>query len=302
MRWWQFEWPTLGLILGVYVGFLLATTVLYQMAPVVAVIVLALAIVLHSSLMHEVLHGHPTGNEGLNTALIFANIGLFVPYLRFKDTHLEHHRDENLTDPYDDPESNYCDPAVWALSSSLWRSVLRFNNTLFGRMLIGPLIGQFSFMLNDAKSIINRERRVLLGWLIHVPAVLPVLYWIAYEGAMPVALYLTSAYIALSILKIRTFLEHRAHPLARGRSVVIEQQCIFSFLFLNNSYHAVHHAHPKIAWYHLPAKFAAHRERYLAQNEGYSYTSYKAIFGKYMFTAKDPVAHPIWTKDQKFGQ
>ena len=298
----RFEWPTLGLILGVYLGFFLATTVLFQMAPVMAVIVLALAIVLHSSLMHEVLHGHPTRNEALNAALIFVNIGLFVPYLRFKDTHLEHHRDENLTDPYDDPESNYCDPEVWAFCGPMRRGVLRFNNTLCGRMLIGPLIGQFSFMLFDAKAIKKGDRRVLLGWLLHVPALLPVVYWILNYGTMPVALYLTSAYIALSILKIRTFLEHRAHPLARGRSVVIEQQCLFSFLFLNNSYHAVHHAHPKIAWYDLPAKFAAHRERYLAQNEGYSYASYKEILGKYMFTAKDPVAHPIWTKDQKFGQ
>ena len=28
--------------------------------------------------------------------------------------HLAHHRDAMLTDPYDDPESNYLDPAVWA--------------------------------------------------------------------------------------------------------------------------------------------------------------------------------------------
>jgi fatty acid desaturase len=37
-----------------------------------------------------------------------------VPYLRFRDTHLAHHHDPNLTDPYDDPESNFQDPAVWA--------------------------------------------------------------------------------------------------------------------------------------------------------------------------------------------
>ncbi len=28
--------------------------------------------------------------------------------------HMAHHRDAILTDPYDDPESNYLDPAVWA--------------------------------------------------------------------------------------------------------------------------------------------------------------------------------------------
>ncbi len=79
---------------------------------------------MHSSLSHELLHGHPFGAERAETLLGLWQPGIFVPYLRFKRTHLAHHRDANLTDPYDDPESNYVDPQVWARlprAGSGWR-------------------------------------------------------------------------------------------------------------------------------------------------------------------------------------
>jgi len=69
-----------------------------------------LAAAMHSSLCHEALHGHPTRLKWLNEALVFAQLSLVIPYGRFHDLHLVHHTDENLTDPYDDPESNYRDP------------------------------------------------------------------------------------------------------------------------------------------------------------------------------------------------
>jgi fatty acid desaturase len=46
--------------------------------------------------------------------LIAPPIGVLVPYLRFKSCHLNHHINENITDPYDDPESYYLDREVWA--------------------------------------------------------------------------------------------------------------------------------------------------------------------------------------------
>ena len=64
-----------------------------------------------------------------------------MPYVRFRDTHLAHHHDPILTDPYDDPEFNYMDPKVWAALSRWQQAVLRVNNTLLGRVVIGPLVG-----------------------------------------------------------------------------------------------------------------------------------------------------------------
>ena len=53
-------------------------------------------------------------SQWASEAMVFPSFLLLIPYLRFKDTHLAHHHDPALTDPYDDPESNFLDPAVWA--------------------------------------------------------------------------------------------------------------------------------------------------------------------------------------------
>ena len=50
---------------------------------------------------------------------------------------------------------------------------------------------------------------------------------------MPFWAYLLSAYLGLSLLKIRTFLEHQAHEKARGRTVIIEDRGPLALLFLN---------------------------------------------------------------------
>ena len=81
-------------------------------------ILLAFLIALHSSISHEILHGHPTKNDFVNSIFVFPAVGIFIPFLRFKDTHLEHHKNENLTDPYDDPETNFIDPKKWETDNS----------------------------------------------------------------------------------------------------------------------------------------------------------------------------------------
>ena len=48
-------------------------------------------------------------NIHLNAALVFPALSFTIPYMRFRDTHLAHHVDSRLTDPYDDPESCYLD-------------------------------------------------------------------------------------------------------------------------------------------------------------------------------------------------
>ena len=80
-----------------------------------------------------------------------------------------------------------------------------------------------------------------------------------------------------SILRIRTFLEHQAHEQAAGRSVIIEDRGPLSILFLNNNFHAVHHANPRLPWYRLPAEYARRREWWLRRNGGYSYRSYGEV-------------------------
>jgi fatty acid desaturase len=257
---------------------------------------MTLAAALHSSLCHEALHGHPTRARWLNEALVFPALTLSIPYLRFRDTHLAHHQDSILTDPYDDPESNYLDASVWERLSPVTQAVLNLNNRLIGRLLIGPLVGQVAFMAADWRAIRAGDRAVLRGWLWHIPALGLVLGWMAALGQMPVWAFVLSSYAALSILKIRTFLEHQAHLRARGRTVIIEDRGLLAFLFLNNNLHVVHHMHPKLPWYRLPALYFANRDKYLARNDGYMFPSYAAIFRRYLFKAKDPVPHPLWRR------
>lgn len=292
------EWPTLIVFLATYSLWALATTWLWSVFPTLAILAAGLAVAQFSSLTHEVLHGHPFRSQTLSEALVFPGLSVFVPYLRFKDTHLQHHFDPALTDPYDDPESNYCDPAVWARLSPVAKLILRFNNTLVGRVLIGPVVSTVTFLAMDWCLARDGNRRVILGWALHVTGVGLVLAWLMTVGQMPVWAYLVAVYVSMSLLKIRTFLEHRAHDQARARTVIIESRGPLSLLFLNNNFHVVHHMHPTVPWYRLPGLYFGNRDHYQRRNEGYVYRNYLDIFRQFLFRAKDPVPHPIWPVDK----
>ncbi len=288
----DWDWPTLFLMLGC-LGLWGAAVFLPSDWALPGFVMLVFALTLHSSLSHEILHGHPFRSEPATTALGLIQPGLFVPYLRFKRLHLAHHMDANLTDPYDDPETNYLDPKVWNGLPRRMQMVLGANNTLLGRIVIGPLIGMAGFIRSDLRLIISGDRQVLLDWLAHLPGVVLIL-WVVSLSPMPLWVYLVACYCALSILKIRTFLEHQAHDRASGRSAIVEGRGVLAFLFLNNNLHVVHHMHPTVSWYHLPALYQAHKARYLRRNHGYMYRSYGQVFAQFLWRRKDPVAHPLW--------
>jgi fatty acid desaturase len=121
-----------------------------------------------------------------------------------------------------------------------------------------------------------------------------VVAWLWAFTEMPVWAWVLAAYFGYGLLKIRTYLEHRAHEAFRARSVIIEDRGPLALLFLNNNLHAVHHMHPKAPWYRLPGIYAARIDHYQRRNESYVFENYGQIFRRYLFKAKDPVAHPIW--------
>ncbi|MEM8536627.1 MAG: fatty acid desaturase [Pseudomonadota bacterium] len=256
------------------------------------ILLAGVAIALHASLQHEVIHGHPTPFPWLNDALIWPPLTLVVPYLRFKTTHLAHHNDAVITDPYDDPESNYLCPETWDRLPRVIKHVLAWNNTVAGRLIVGPFIGTVAFFMAEWRT---RDFDVMRGWLLHVPAVTFVVA-VVLAAPMPIWAYLIAAYIGMSLLKLRTYLEHQAHARASGRSVIVESGGIFAFLFLNNNLHVVHHMHPRVPWYDLPALYAKRRAHYQRRNGGYVYRSYWQIIRTYWVRAKDPVAHPLWRR------
>ncbi len=289
------EWGTLLLIIACYAAWLLVAFWLSAIGLWLAIPVMGLVAALHSSLTHEALHGHPFRTRWINEALMALPLTLCIPYNRFRDLHLAHHRDSNLTDPYDDPESNYLDPVVWNTLPGWKKALYAANNTLLGRMVLGPAIGQVAFFRDEWRGAIRGDRDILLAWALHIPGVAVVL-WVVAQTAMPIWAFVVSAYIGLGLVKIRTFLEHRAHEKVRGRTVVVEDRGLLAFLFLNNNLHVVHHMNPNAPWYRLPALYREGKDRYLTCNEAYVYRSYGEIFRRYFWRAKDPVAHPLWPK------
>ena len=248
-------------------------------------------------MQHEIIHGHPTRYPWLNAALVFASLNLLIPFGRFRDTHLAHHTDERLTDPYDDPESHYLDPAVWHALPTWLQRVHMWNTTLAGRLLIGVLISQYYFMLSDVRQICAGRRDVLQDWLWHFLAAALVM-WIVMAAGYPLWAYCLAAYGGLALLKIRTFAEHRAHEDVQARTAVIEDRGFFAFLFLNNNFHLVHHMYPHISWYALPGLYRAEKEKFMQRNRGYIYKNYRQLFAQYFLRSKEPVPHPLWPRSE----
>jgi fatty acid desaturase len=287
------EWITLGMIVATYALWALGTTWLTALWAPLGVLVTGIVIAQFSSLQHEALHGHPFRRRVLNELLVWPALTLTVPYGRFRDTHLAHHHDPALTDPYEDPESNYLDPAVWSRMSPAARALYRVNNTLLGRVVIGPIFGNLLWLRSEWRLALGGDRAVRRDWALHAVGLVPVVAWL-WWAEMSALGYLLAAWVGHGLLKIRTYLEHRAHEAPRARTVIIEDRGPLSILFLNNNFHVVHHMHPAVPWYRLPRVYRGNRAHYLRRNDSYLYRSYAEIFGRYLLRAKDPVPHPLW--------
>ena len=285
----QTDIPTLALIIACYAAW---GALLFFAPKWVTLALLGPVITLHSSLQHEALHGHPFRNATLNAALVWPSLNILIPYARFKDTHLAHHYDPHLTDPYEDPETNYLDPDIWAQLSGWWQKILIANNTLIGRLILGPIIGLVSFLHTEACTI---TPRTAIQWLGHIPSAALVI-WVIWLSPTSYWTYAFGIYVGLSLLKLRTFLVHQAAGPCRERTAIVESGGLFGLLFLNNNLHVVHHVHPRVAWYLLPRLYAANKAKYLQRNAGYHYTSYWQVLRRYAWRGKDSVAHPLWQK------
>ena len=295
------EWPTVLLVLFCYGIWFAAGAFVWPAFPVVALLLMAFSIALHSSLSHEVLHGHPTRDARLNEACVFLPLGLAWPYRRFKTLHLRHHADERLTDPMDDPESYY--KALWRHDAMpRWlKTLLRINNTMVGRFILGPWLSVIGFIAGDARLIAEGDRNIALAWILHAAGLAIVVPAVIYGFGIPFWLYvLVPVWLGQSMIAIRTFAEHQWDEAPEGRTVIVERTPL-SFLFLNNNLHFVHHASPTVAWYKLPKLFKEKRDEWVRMNNGYVFPNYLAMLKAYAFKAKEPVVHPVLRSTPECG-
>jgi fatty acid desaturase len=248
----------------------------------------------HTSLQHEVVHGHPTRWPLLNEALVFPSLIIVYPFRRYRQLHLKHHDDANLTDPYEDPESYFWPQSAEQNMSPLMRALLGMNNTFVGRMTLGPLLGLSGFYKTEFVHLRRGEAGVRKAWALHVMSVALVWFWVSWICGIPFWLYMVLVALpGVSWILIRSFAEHQAAKSVGARTAIVEAHVFFSMLFLNNNLHVVHHAHPGVAWYDLPRLYRERKKQYLAANESYLFKGYWQVVRQFAFTKKQPVFHPI---------
>lgn len=295
------EWPTLGLAATIYLSWLLLTAGHEVMPGWLLFILGGLVSGWHASFQHEATHGHPTPSRAFNSLLAGLPLLIWLPYRLFEREHRRHHANPALTDPLEDPESFYVLERDWRRMNRVRRGLLLVNNTLAGRLTLGPVLVVASLLWRQAWLIGRGDRVAGLDWGFHGAGLAMVFGWLVLVADFPIWLYLLCfVYPGTALLLLRSFIEHRPHEEAPGRTVIVEAGRAFSLLFLNNNLHAVHHEYPAIPWYRLPSAYRARREAVLRANAGFVFTGYGEIARRYLFRVKDHPVHPT-RRDQPLG-
>jgi fatty acid desaturase len=287
------ELPTLLLVFITYAGWLTITLAYGRLPLLFVASVGALLVTLHGSLQHEIVHGHPTRWPAVNRLMGIVPLSLWLPYIRYRQTHLQHHRDDRLTDPVDDPESYYWTAEQLQGLSAPTRALVRIQQTLAGRMIVGSAWTVARFFWHEWRSLRKNESNVRSIWVEHLLWCVPVVLWLKLVCGMPVWIYLVTMILpANAIVLIRSFAEHRARPGVRERIAVVESSWLLGPLFLFNNLHSLHHEAPGIPWYRYNARYRLIRERLAAENGGLIYVTYFDVARRFLFRPHDVLQHP----------
>ncbi|PCH45921.1 MAG: fatty acid desaturase [Hyphomicrobiales bacterium] len=292
------EWSTLSLMAGCY-GLWILLGMAWQLPYGWLVLpFMAYLAAFHTSLQHEVVHGHPTPWAGLNEFLVSLPLAAIFPYRRYRELHLQHHNDQNLTDPYEDPESYFWPLSHYVTMRPVMRKIFAINNTFFGRLTIGPALSLYGFSRTEIGRIRRGEPGVLLAWVLHSFGVAAMLLIVTQVFHIPLWVYgLFIVYPALSLMAMRSYAEHQAAENIGERSAIVETCPLWALLYLNNNLHITHHASPTTPWYELPALYAERRVQYLAANGNTLFDGYWEIARRFGFTVKQPVDHPFMHRE-----
>ena len=281
------EWPTWAAIFIVYILWWIALDN-FAIIPFASVLLIFI-LTFHGSVQHELIHGHPTNNQKINDLLASPPIGLWCPYLIYKYSHLTHHNNANLTIPDSDPESYYLSDERWDGLSKLRQKLAIFNMTMFGRLILGPL-WYFVFLRRQMfKSLRRSTMSDAFIWISHELLSLTMLLLIWFFFEVNILIYIGCAYIAQSLTLVRSFYEHRVAHNPNHRSIIMKASLPMRLLFLNNSYHLVHHENPRMSWYRLPKEYRDRLDYYNDLNGNFIESGYMKWFTTYLFK---PATHP----------
>jgi fatty acid desaturase len=293
------EWKTLAMIGLCYAAWFGSGFLWLTSFWIVGLVLMPVAAAFHTSLQHEVIHGHPTRSAWLNELLVSLPLGAIFPYRRYRELHLKHHNDLDLTDPYEDPESYFWPLRRYTTMRPFMRWVFLINNTLVGRIVIGPVLTLYGFSRTEFWRLRAGEKGVGMAWALQGIGLVVLILIISRWFQMPLWVYgLIVVYPALSITSLRSYAEHQAAENVGARSAIVETHPVMALLYLNNNLHIVHHANPKVAWYDLPTLYQERREQFLAANENTLFHGYGDIARRFAFRVKQPVDHPFLHRNE----
>ncbi len=287
----QIEWPTWGLWLVILASWF-ALMRWSELLPVwFSTPLMVLVLAWYLSFQHELTHGHPTRNATLNRLIGLPPLAIWYPFDTYKVDHLKHHEDAHLTEPGVDTESNYVTPEQAANLGAVAMWIYRTQRTFLGRLIIGPAIVIVSLLTKTWRQVASGNVGALKVWAIHLPLVALLLWAVdTFTAISPWRYCFGMAYPALGLVMLRSLYEHRPGALPAHRTVINEAGIFWRLLFLNNNYHAVHHAYPELPWYRIPAAYAADRDGYHARNGGFIVPGYGWLIRRFAWV---PIDSPI---------
>jgi fatty acid desaturase len=290
---WGFEWPTWIVIFTLYGGWFALVHYFTQLPSWVSIPGLIVVTAWFMSLQHEVLHGHPTRWRSVNRLFVLFPICPWFPYDLYRDTHLAHHRDELLTTPGVDPEANYLNAEQYDALSPMRKALYQSLRSIAGRSLVGSVLAVFHTWKTCISEPLRGNFRYLGTWLTHFLLLALLLWWLQREtGISPLQWVLTITWPALMLAMLRSFYEHRPLTLPAHRIVINEAALPWRLLYLNNNFHSVHHDHPMLPWYKIPAAYRADRAGYLDRNAQFFVPGYGQLLRHHLFKPVDSPRHP----------
>jgi fatty acid desaturase len=290
----QIDGPTWLVALALYISWGLLMWYAVRLPWWVVVPVGAYLIAWHFSLQHEAIHSFRGVPAWLRFAVVFPPIGLWFPYPLYRKSHTTHHRDVNLTVPGLDTESYYVRRADWESMSRFRRGLLTANQTMAGRLILGPWLRLWTLVVRESQRVARADFSHLPHWALHVIAVAALFWYISGVCHFPWWQYcLLVAYPGLGLGLLRAFTEHRAAADSQERTAAVESNVIFGLLFLYNNLHVVHHLKPTMPWYEIPRYYRENRAALLKSNGNFVYRGYAELAARYGLSPVFSPIHPL---------
>lgn len=288
------EWPTWLLLIGVQAGWFTTLWASPWLGVWPTTVLLVPLVTLWMSVQHELLHGHPTRLEWLNKLLGYAPYALWYPYTLYRDSHLTHHVDEQLTLPGIDPESRYLNDPDWRSLPALPRLARWADKTVLGRLLIGAPLALAGLATEEGRRLWRGDRQAWSMWLTHGALSVALLAFVQHFSVLSAVHYVVWVSVpALALGMLRSFYEHRPAEAPEQRSVLNEAGWPWRWLFLNLNLHLVHHDLPWLPWYRMPQVYREAREHWLARSGGFLVQGYGELWRRHALRPVDSPTHPF---------